>query len=84
MDYFKLLTAVFAITYVLVYSSGPFDLFSIIRNNKYIRDFGVFECQPCTAFWISLMVGYSSGIITALSIWGVCIIIDQLLGKLEF
>jgi hypothetical protein len=56
-----LIGAVYGVSYVLVYLDGPFDIFERLRGLKWLREFGILECLPCTAFWVSLVIGYQQG-----------------------
>jgi hypothetical protein len=72
-----LIGAVYGVSYVLVYLDGPFDIFERLRGLKWLREFGILECLPCTAFWVSLVIGYQQGVVGMLGIWGACIIADN-------
>jgi len=53
-----------------------------LRGLKWLREFGILECLPCTAFWVSLVIGYQQGVVGMLGIWGACIIADNIIERL--
>jgi len=82
MNIIMLVTAVYGVSYALVYLDGPFDIFERFRYLTLIKNFGVFGCLMCTSFWVSVLLGYQQGIVTILSIWGACILIDNIIERL--
>lgn len=77
-----LIGAVYGVSYALVYLDGPFDIFERLRGLKWLREFGVLDCFGCASFWVSMAITHSHGVITALGVWGVCIIIDNIIERL--
>lgn len=74
MELIYLSLAVFALSFVLVYKDGLFDIFARIRPYSG----GMLECLPCTSFWVSLCLVPHYGWLTAGAVWGACILLDLL------
>lgn len=72
------LSAVFIITYILVYSDGPYLLLYKLR--AYTSKFGLFDCFPCLSLWVSLIVCLISGQwLLLFPIWAGAVILDAIM-----
>lgn len=79
------ITAVYGLSYVLVYSRGAFGMFSRVRDISWVQDFGILECLPCISFWISMPVAFLAGhdfwFISWLGVWGCVVIVDRIISE---
>lgn len=76
MEIATILTS-YAISHVVAYSDGPFDLFANLRK----LNPSLFGCVPCLSFYVTGMVSFVSGvsIMWWLASWGAVIMIDKLI-----
>lgn len=56
-----LILGTYALTLALTESSGPYGILERIRNMRWVKDFGVLECQLCCSFWVALSLCIALG-----------------------
>lgn len=78
MDFAIGIIAVYVITSVFIYSSGPWRSLETLRNNQKMKEFGLLDCFLCTSFWVALVFGIiSHRADVAIVAWGAAYFIDQ-------
>lgn len=75
-----LILGTYAITLALTESSGPYGILERIRNVKWVKDFGVLECQLCCSFWVALSLCIALGRLDMILVtWGGSVVLDKLI-----
>lgn len=70
----------YAITSALIYSDGAFGIMYRIRNIKWVKEFGIFDCFICTSFYPALAISFIANDFWLMGwAWGGSIIVDKLL-----
>lgn len=81
MELFLASFFVYYLSYILVYTDGPFGLFHRFKSLKVVREIELFNCIACISFWISSIVSvilFDRIILYTLAIAGIVIFIDKI------
>lgn len=83
MEALAIILGTYAITLALTESDGAFGVMYKIRNNKAIKNFGLFECHLCTSFWVAVFLSLAFGMpLMTLIAWGSSVLIDKIVTTL--